>query len=125
MTNALACVVAFAATTHATDPNSGHHQNEAMNCTVAYTSAYMATLSGACSGPVCTTPCQAKLTAVDKACSHQTFNHTDDNTGNTIEKSFTNKAQRALRLMGPQDCQYGGIAKVDGHGVAYQSSCNS
>lgn len=86
------------------DPN----QNIGQECTVSYTHAYMSALNGACirSQAGCSPSCQQDIdVAVDK-CANQKFNETDPITGIVAERSFLQKAVRAIQAIGPVDCDY-------------------
>ena len=79
---------------------------QSVECTVAYTGAYMSTLSGACSQVACTPACQAKIDGVRTSCINQKYDTTDPITGMIAERSFMQKSIQALQLMGPDDCDY-------------------
>ena len=61
----LGCMLAAMATVKAQDMGAP------VQCTVAYTAAYMSTLNGECSVNQCTPNCQAKINAVRTSCSNQ------------------------------------------------------
>jgi hypothetical protein len=77
-------------------------------CTVSYTGAYVSALNGECSQSTCTPSCQEKIDAVRTDCANETYNETDPITGTNAERSFLQKAVRALQRLGPVDCDYGG-----------------
>ena len=102
----------YVAYTMASDVSGEPTKDENVQCNVAYTAAYMSVLSGGdCSQAACSASCQQKIDAVDKSCSGQVFNTTDELTGLTLQRSFGYRAQTTLMQMGPPDCVYGDIAE--------------
>ena len=78
-------------------------------CTLAYTEAFGAAVSGVCSssmGKECTRECQEKLTKALTLCKDVKTNTTDPETNKTVEVPFDEQVVQSLTKLGPPSCDY-------------------
>ena len=78
-----------------------------LQCSMAYQSAFVSTISGPCAQSNCASQCQQKISDMLAKCKNVTYTKNDTDTGLTIQRSFSQKAVLALQLLGPQNCDYG------------------